>query len=91
MKPIDLSIHFGSDSNLSLEKLKLLTMIMSEEEHSTVHNLTTKEVSKLDELASSLKLDAGKWLYFSRTRQNDQSGHSIDCVLYGNDVVRQDG
>jgi hypothetical protein len=28
------------------------------------------------------------WLYSARTRMNDETGHTINCIFYGQDVER---
>lgn len=35
-------------------------------------------------------LDTNNWLYSSRTRFNDQTGHTIECTLYGKTVTTKD-
>ena len=33
-------------------------------------------------------LDTNSWIYFARTRLNDQTGHTIKCTFYGKDVAK---
>ena len=60
--------------------------IMSEEEHKHVKNLNKETVKKLDILAQNLLLDTNYWLYSARTRLNDQTGHTVNCIYYGQNI-----
>lgn len=46
-------------------------MIMSEEEHKDIGNLTKDEVKSLDDVIDLLMLDTNTWIYYARTRFND--------------------
>ena len=50
-------------------------MIMSEEDHRSVKNLTAEKVNQLDQLVRELRLDIHKYLYVGRTRIGDETGH----------------
>ena len=60
-----------SELGISLEDLKLLNMIMSEDDHRSVKNLTAEKVNQLDKLVIELRLDIHKYLYVGRTRIGD--------------------
>lgn len=80
-KPLEIS-----DLGVPLPDFKLINMLLSDSEHSTVKNLSVEKVNQLDELATKLKLDIGKWLYVGRSRKGDETGNQIEVIFYGKDT-----
>ena len=68
-KPLDIS-----DLNVPLTDFKLLNMILSDDEHGSVKNLSFEKVKILDEYCVKLKMDTYRWLYVGRTRIGDDTG-----------------
>ena len=77
-KPLDVSVL-----GVPLADIKLLTMLMNDEQHKKVLSLTEQRVEELDQLAKKLLLDTNKFVYFGRSRLNDETGRSLECIFYG--------
>lgn len=82
--PLDLS-----NLDVPLEDLKLISMLIDDEEHDQVPNLDEKKVEQLDTSAKRLGLDEGyaSQRYFARTRMNDGTGNSIRCNFHMNAIL----
>jgi len=75
-----------TDLDISLADFKLLTMILSDEEHGSIKNLTKQKVQELDDLCFRLKMDTYRWLYVGRTRLGDDTGSQVEAIFYGKDI-----
>lgn len=60
-------------------------MILSDDEHGNIKNLTAQKVQELDEWTVKLKLDIYQFLYIGRTRIGDDTGNQIEVIYYGKD------
>lgn len=69
-KPLDIS-----ELGIPLADFKLLNMILSDKDHSSVKNLTAQKVNELDKWVNKLMLDTHKYLYIGRTRIGDNTGN----------------
>jgi hypothetical protein len=74
-----------SDLQIPLSDFKLLNMILNDDEHGDVKNLTASKVQALDEWAVKLKLDTYLYLYIGRTRIGDDTGYQVEVIFYGQD------
>lgn len=61
-------------------------MLLSDDEHNQVQNLTHSDVDRLDLVAKKLKLDSYVWLYVGRSRLNDETASQIKCKFFGKNV-----
>lgn len=68
--PLDIS-----DVGVTLQEIKLLCLLLSDEDHKSVKNLTNAQVTRLDACTRQLLMDTYKWLYVGRTRLGDETGH----------------
>jgi|AACY02.9.fsa_nt_gi hypothetical protein len=66
-------------------------MILSDKHFKEVKSLTEEKVAQLDQYVKVLKLDTNFWLYYGRTRLNDETGNTITCQLYGENVFVNGG
>lgn len=80
-KPLDIT-----DLGISLADFKLLNMILSDEEHGSIKNLTQEKVQLLDDMCFKLKMDTYRWLYVGRTRLGDDTGSQVEAIFYGKDT-----
>lgn len=80
-RPLDVS-----ELEIPLSDFKLLNMILSDKDHSSIKNLTAEKVNELDKWADKLMLDTHKYLYIGRTRLGDNTGHQIETIFYGKNV-----
>lgn len=68
--PLDIS-----DLGIPLADFKLLNMILSDEDHKQIKNLTAEKVKYLDDWVVKLKMDIYLFLYIGRTRLGDETGN----------------
>lgn len=80
-RPLDIT-----DLGVTLQDFKLLTMLIDDEDHQNVLNLTGEQVNSLDESTEKLKIDTYRYLYSGRSRLGDESGTQLECVFYGKNV-----
>lgn len=89
-RPLDIS-----DLGISLADFKLLNMLLSDKDHSSIKNLTAEKVDELDKWMVKLKLDTYRFLYIGRTRVGDETGNQVETIFYGRDrrapAVRDEG
>lgn len=81
-RPLDIA-----DLGVSLQDFKLLTMLLDDEDHKNVLNLTGDQVNSLDKAVKELKMDTYRYLYSGRSRLNDESGTQLEVVFYGKNVT----
>lgn len=84
-RPLDIT-----DLGVSLQDFKLLTMILDDNDHENIKNLTGETINRLDKLTFILKMDTYRFLYNGRTRLGDQTGHTIVATFYGENKARLD-
>lgn len=81
-RPLDIS-----DLDVPLADFKLLNMLLSDQEHASIKNLTAEKVNELDKYVVKLKMDIYRWLYVGRSRLGDETGHQIEAIFYGKNVL----
>lgn len=79
--PLDIS-----ETGVTVQEIKLLASLLSDEDHKTIKNLTNAQVTRLDECTVQLMMDTYKWLYVGRTRIGDETGHQIECQFLGKNI-----
>lgn len=52
----------------NLSDFKILAMLLSEEKHAKVKNMTEDMVQRIDEMTYKLKMDIYRWIYVGRSR-----------------------
>lgn len=85
-RPLDIS-----DLGVALSDFKLITMLLNDNEHKKVLNLTDEQVQRLDEGTQKLMMDTYRWLYIGRTRIGNQTGGQIEATFHGTDCVAKYG
>lgn len=77
---IDLSLL-----EIPLQDMKLICMLLDDEQHEQVLSLTEETVRALDSSVEKLKLDGrNAWKYFARSRLNNKTGSFIRCKMHLN-------
>ena len=60
-----------SQLGVPLADLKLLSMLLDDDQHENVQSLTEEKVGELDTTAEKLQLSVRNWVYFARSRLNN--------------------
>lgn len=84
-KPIDCSKY-----GVPLCDLKLITMLLDDDTHTTIGSLTEDKVAELDKICVKLNLDDNGWKYYARTRYGDETGLSLRCRFYSKNAKIED-
>lgn len=80
-RPLDIT-----DLNVSLSDFKIIMMLIHDEEHKQVKNLTGEVVDRLDKAVKNMRLDANRFLYNGRSRVGDETGSQMEVTFFGKNV-----
>lgn len=62
-------------------------MLLNDDEHEQVLNLTGEQVQRLDDATVKMRMDSNRYIYNGRTRAGDETGSQMQILLYGKNMT----
>jgi hypothetical protein len=88
--PIDLSDIKIDGKSIDISHLKIISILLLDEEQANIGNLTEKQVIEMDKIILKLKMDMNRYIYHARSRVGSETGNSARCTFWAKNSATRD-